>query len=394
MSQILFLYKGGRRGSPAAPIGPDEFFYGAAGLARAGYPIDSLDAEAVAALAGLANSSEPAGLGWRIARAPLATALPGFPCAVTSHLFHPAVREHLSAAETIVATTTSYAYALAALKAAGHLKRRVIALAMGIFPDVQPTWQRTLFGRLLQHIDLVALSSVEADYLRARLPKHGRIFDICFGVDTGFWTPSTHRTSAKSYVLAIGNDLQRDWTTLVSAWSSDLPQLRIVTNLDVPPLPDNVEHIRGGWHRGGLSDEMVRELYRNAALVVLPIKQTIQPSGQSAGLQAMACAAPIAISDYDGLWDRSGLRHAETCFLFRPGDPRALRKCVRAAIADPELRLRIGGAASTLVHERFTSDHMSKQLGKLILPGALPGACGDRAPKDTRPSASGSRRVS
>ncbi|MCA3245009.1 MAG: glycosyltransferase family 4 protein [Azospirillum sp.] len=393
MKPFLFLYKSGRRGSPAAPTGPDEFFYGAAGLARAGHSVDCLDSEAIAALAGIAKPSEPAGLGWRIGRAPLAAALPGFPCAVTSHLFHPAMRERLSAAETIVATTTSYAYALATLKAAGQLKSRVIALAMGIFPDVQPAWQRAFFGRLLKRIDLVALSSVEADYLRARLPKHGRISDICFGVDTGFWTPGTEQTLAKRYVLAIGNDLQRDWTTLVSAWSPELPPLRIVTRFELPPLPENVEVIRGGWHGGGLSDEAVRDLYRNAALVVLPIKQTIQPSGQSAGLQAMACAAPIAISDYDGLWDRPSLRHAETCFLFRPGDPRALRECVRAAIADPDLRLRIGRAASTLVQKCFTSDHMSKQLGALLLPGSLPGAGANQAAKTARRWASNSSRA-
>lgn len=359
---LLFLYKSGRRGSPAAPTGPDEFFYGASAIVRSGIDVATLDSDEIAALADVRAAAAPAGLAWRMARAPLAAILPGYPSVIASHLFHPAVRARLAAAGTIVATTTGHAYALASLKAAGYLRARVVALAMGIYSDAQPRRQRALFGRLLRHIELVALSPAEADFLRARLPGHAWIRDIPFGVDARFWTPGVAPADGEPYVFAIGNDNHRDWATLIAAWSPDLPKLRIVTGMKLPPTPANVEALGGNWHKGGLSDEAVRDLYRGAALVVLPIKPTIQPSGQSACLQAMACGAPVAISDYEGLWDRERLRDGHACFLFKTGDPGALAARVRAALADGPARVRVARAARAAVESRFNSDAMGAAL--------------------------------
>ncbi len=364
---ILFLYKAGRRGILESTNGPDEFFYGATGLARAGLDVATLDSDEIAALAGAADAAHPVGAFWRLARGPLAAALPGFPSVIASQVFHPAVRARLAAADTIVATTTGFAYALALLKAAGKLRARVVALAMGIFADTQPARQKALFGCLLRHIELVALSPAEAAFLRARLPGHARISSIPFGVDIEFWTPGLAPPERKDpYIFAIGNDLQRDWATLVEAWTPDLPKLKIVTGMPLPPLPANVEAIRGNWHKGGLSDESVRELYRGAALVILPIKSTIQPSGQSACLQAMACARPVVISNFPGLWDVERLRDGQTCILVPTGDADKLSAAVRQALADPMRTQALGLRARRLVEERFTSAHMAQAFAQAL----------------------------
>lgn len=365
---ILFLYKGGRRGTPAVPQGPEEFFYGAAGLVRAGYPVDMLDAEAIASLAGVRSADAPAGALWRALRVPIAAALPGFPLVVASHLLHPKVCERLSRADTIVATTTGFAYALAGLKATGRLRARTVALAMGILADSRATMQRALFARLLRHVELVAFSEAEAGFLRARLPGHPAIARISFGVDAGFWRPGVEApTASPPYVLAVGNDGNRDWATLVAAWSEDLPKLRIVTRLPLPALPANVEAVAGSWHGGGLSDAALRTQIREAALVVVPVRPTIQPSGQSACLQAMACGRPVVVTDFEGLWDRDKLRHAETCYLVPPCDPAALAATVREALKSPRAE-EIGRAARDTVERGLTSDHMAAALGAVLAP--------------------------
>lgn len=364
---ILFLYKAGRRGILESTNGPDEFFYGATGLARAGLDVATLDSDEIAALAGAADATRPVGAFWRLARRPLAAALPGFPSVIASHVFHPAVCARLAVADTIVATTTGFAYALALLKATGKLRARIVALAMGIFADTQPARQKALFGHLLRQIELIALSPAEAAFLRARLPGHTRISSIPFGVDIGFWTPGAEPSRpGEPYVFAIGNDLQRDWATLIDAWTHDLPKLKIVTGMPLPPLPANVEAIRGNWHKGGLSDESIRELYRGASLVVLPIKSTIQPSGQSACLQAMACARPVVISDFPGLWDVERLRDGETCFLAPSGDAGKLAAAVRGALMDPARTQALGLRARRLVEERFTSTHMARAFAQVL----------------------------
>jgi len=368
MTGLLFLYKAGRRGEPSRPEGPDEFFYGASGLARRGYAVTALDSAEAARLAGVPDDVTPAGAVWCLARRPLAALLPGFPTIVASHLSQPAVRARLAAADVVVATTTGLAYAAAELRARGGFAGRLIVIAMGIFADTQPQRQRLLFARLLRQATLLAISRAEADFLRARLPGHTDIHYIPFGIDATFWTPAAAGTppAARPYVLAIGNDLQRDWATLVAAWTPEMPLLRIVTQLPLPPLPANVEAIRGGWHEAALSDSQVRDLYRGAALVVLPIRQTIQPSGQSACLQAMACGKAVVLSDIDGLWDRTQMRDGHACWLVPPGDAAALGARVRAALADPDACAALGAGARGIVESHFTSDRMGEAFAAVL----------------------------
>ena len=366
MAGLLFLYKAGRRGEPARPDGPDEFFYGAAGLARRGHAVVAMDSAEAADLAGVPDDVSPAGFAWRLARRPLAALLPGFPTIIASHLAQPAVRARLAAAAVVVATTTGLAYAAAALRARGGFAGRLVVIAMGIFADSQPLRQRRIFARLLRQATLVAISRSEAEFLRARLPGHTDIHYIPFGVDVRFWTPAAMPGPERPYVLAIGNDLQRDWATLVAAWTPELPLLRIVTQLPLPPLPANIEAIRGGWHEAALSDVQVRDLYRGASLVVLPIRQTIQPSGQSACLQAMACGKAVVLSDIDGLWDRAQMRDGQSCWLVPPGDAAALGARVRMALADPSACAALGARARIVVENHFTSDRMSDALAAVL----------------------------
>jgi hypothetical protein len=101
--------------------------------------------------------------------------------------------------------------------------------------------------------------------------------------------------------------------------------LRSVTQRTVPaPLPANVEIIAGDWRTQLLSDGAVRDMVRGSRFVVVPSHDTMQPAGQSACLQAMACAKAVVLSDIAGLWDRELMRDRESCILVKPGDVAAL----------------------------------------------------------------------
>ncbi|MEK9885907.1 MAG: glycosyltransferase, partial [Pelagibacteraceae bacterium] len=46
-----------------------------------------------------------------------------------------------------------------------------------------------------------------------------------------------------------------------------------------------------------------KEFYKKARLTILPIKNTLQPSGQSVALQSMSMGVPVIITETDGFWD-------------------------------------------------------------------------------------------
>jgi len=64
-----------------------------------------------------------------------------------------------------------------------------------------------------------------------------------------------------------------------------------------------VELLSGDWKESILSDIEIRKLIQKSRLVILPLKKTFQPSGQSVALQTMACGKPVIISKTDGFWD-------------------------------------------------------------------------------------------
>ena len=148
----------------------------------------------------------------------------------------------------------------------------------------------------------------------------------------------------------------------------DFPELRIVTQLAIPAtLPANVQVIAGDWRTQKLSDEALRDMVRGSRFVVLPIHDTLQPAGQSACLQAMACGKAVVLSDIAGLWDRRLMRHGENCILVKPGDAEALSRSVRNLLDNPDVAQAIGRAARRTVEDHLNVDTMARAVQELCL---------------------------
>lgn len=192
-----------------------------------------------------------------------------------------------------------------------------------------------------------------------------RVHLVRFGVDAGFWSPGPE-PDTRDFALAIGNDDGRDYATLLAA-IGDHP-LRLHTQLPLASrgLPANVRLTRGDWHGQTLSDAEVRELYRQARLVVTPLRESAQPSGQSVTLQAMACGKPVIVSRTRGLWSPELMRHDENCWLVPAGDAAALRSAIERLSGDAELRGRLGAAARASVERHFTADAMADAIARVL----------------------------
>ena len=220
--------------------------------------------------------------------------------------------------------------------------------------------------RLLRRVALAPISRAETDYLGNQLEPSQDIEYLPFGVDLTFWTPAGEDESRGDYVLSIGNDWNRDYALLASAWKPEYPPLKVVTRLPVPTSPGPVEVIAGDWKQKLLSDEEVRILFRGARFIVLPLRQTIQPSGQSACLQAMACGKPVVLSNIAGLWDRRALVDGETCLLTPPGSVEGLQKAVEEFLGDSQRVAKIGRRARQTVENHFSLNVMVDALNSRL----------------------------
>ncbi len=369
----LYLFSSGR----TARLGenkafPTEFYYGYLELEQAGADVEMIEEDELCGEAGpearpLLKSSGPA----RLFRRLLAVPLPTYPTLVVLRFVRAAVWKRLNRYSAVVATTNGQGLALCFLKRFGLLRTDIFFVVMGVVGAGESGLQKAASRWLLRSATLLAISKSEAAHLR-RLVPGADIHYVPFGVDNAFWTPSRSRsaTADEPYVLSIGNDLRRDYRTLISAWRDDFPKLRIVTRLPVHSDRANIEVIQGGWREQVLSDDDVLELFRGALFVILPIHKTVQPSGQSACLQAMACGKAVVLSDIEGLWDRALMVDDQTCLLVPPEEPGSLGRTIDRLITDGALRDRIGTAGRQIVDQSLNVQVMAAAMADILSIGA------------------------
>ena len=201
-------------------------------------------------------------------------------------------------------------------------------------------------------------------YLRGEVgltPQRARF--IPDKVDHRFFTPGGRRGGG--YVLSVGRE-QRDYDTLLEA----LAPLRVPgvivsgspwSHHSARPLstPDHIKL------RSGLSYRSLRELYRNARAVVIPVRPgTSYAAGVNGILEAMACATPVIASDTPGLsgYVRDGIDGRTVA----AGDAAALRRAVQELWEDPVQARRLGDAGRDIVERDRTVDHFVERVAGLV----------------------------
>ena len=354
--RLAFVYLQGRSARLAELArgeAPSEFFYGAAELAAAGHTVEHFEFAPQ-------SPSPMRAAGMDLLRRAYLT-----PPKVLGHTWMNAwaFSPRLNEFDCVVATSGHHAFALAGCAAVGRLRRPVVGIQCGLLHYPYSALRRAITRGLLNRMHSMSFGEAEhAPTLEAFRLDPARLSVNQFGVDPRFWTPEGGR---EDFVLAIGNDSRRDYATLLAAAEEIAAPIRLVTRLPLPePLPGNVTVLRGSWHDRTLSDADIRQLYRRARCVITPLHNTLQPSGQSVTLQAMACGAPVVLTRTRGLWNPDALRDGENIRLVSPSQPRELAAAARALLADSAALQRLGEAGRRYVLEHGNIADFARRIGE------------------------------
>ena len=360
-SKIAFLFKNGRRERLDAVTNedaPSEFFYGFPQLRQRGVDVTLVEegdldfpARDTILNKGLAS---------------LSTAFFGFHAPVTWQLCKEKTRNLLNSFDIVIATTNLQTICLGIACRLGFVRCRIIGIGMGIVPLEYGGFRRRVVRWSLRRVDLILLSRGELDTLGHTGSEQNQASYLPFGVCHRFWSPGDVG-NCDDYILSVGNDPYRDYPTLIEAWRPDFPKLKIVTRRKIPAgYPANIEVITGSSDSHPLSDAELRDLIRGSRFAVVPVRETVQPSGQSACLQAMACGKAVILSDIQGLWDRELMQDGINCLLVPPGDVSALSRVAQELLDNPERTSRIGLAARQTIEEHLNVDAMTETLSHLL----------------------------
>lgn len=327
--RIAFVYSEGRLSRDQEDT-PSEFFYGYRELKRRGLDVEIVE-----------TGPEVANLWTRAYNLLLNPITPARTSGSSLYQAY-AMLDRLQPFDCVVATYAQSALGLGFWKNLGRLKPALVGIQCGLVNYPLPLSRRKTTAWFLYRQTTALFAGTELPEMVRRFDlRPERIRSCDFGVDLSYWQMSDQPRQDR--VLAVGNDGRRDYETLLAAAAQTGAPTRLVTKKVLPePLPPNVEHLRGDWHRQALTDAGLRAEYQSALCVIVPLSETLQPSGQSVAMQAMACGTPVIMSRTGGYWGDGWLEEGRDIVLVPPGDPAALAAAIQRFRENPAAAAGMG----------------------------------------------------
>lgn len=365
--KVLYLFKPGRqeRISQLAHCKmPDDFFYGFPHMKSEGYQVDII--EETPSPARVNSLKNQMALLKESLLLKMGLSTPLFVSIFNGAFIH--IMEELNKYDYIITTTDSIGLTMAYYKKKKRLTPSIIFIEMGLSDQLYSMRERNHFAftlrkpfikKLLKECKkIISLGKGSFYFFEKEFEPINKHFEfIPFGVDVNFWGEGPDTTNNRRGVLFIGNDLNRDFSLVVQI-ARTLKEIKfkfVTSRLHEDEMPKNVELIKGDWRNSLLTDKEVRNLYYESSFVIVPLKDSLQPSGQSVALQAMACGKAVILTRTRGLWEPEYMLHGENCWLVEPNNPEQLSEAIRHLGNNPKEVKRLGNNAKRLVELRYKS---------------------------------------
>ncbi len=269
--------------------------------------------------------------------------------------------DELSKYDCIVATTSGIAFALGLLKKIKALPPPLVSIQCGIFNNPYKKVGKHLTSALMEEMHNVYFG--EGEFIQSKkVFSSAKINNsVCqYGVDLQFWGDGDKKKK-KSYVLCVGNDGRRDFDCLLRAAHLISSEIRLLTRRKITgSLSENVTLLNSDWGSQSINDYELKILYQEALCVVIPLIDSVQPSGQSVALQAMACGTPVVITETPGFWDRRVLRDEKELLFIKGGDPIDLARKVNRILEDRTFAENIATQALNCLNSNYSIEHFSQ----------------------------------
>jgi glycosyltransferase involved in cell wall biosynthesis len=249
--------------------------------------------------------------------------------------------------------------------------RRAFKLGMTIIlidPALSPGYPRRkrLQDYVMPRVDHVILfGRVQVDYVAREYEGTVRASFVYHRADVNFYKPSdATQIPSDPYVFSIGLDESRDFETLAEAARRCRQELgvqhRFLLQTTRAVAQPGVLEI----NREPVSYVRLRELYRQASVVVLPLHDRLHAGGINTLLEAMATGRPVVVSASRGIADY--VTDGETARVVEAGNAQAMSRAIADLLAAPQAAQQLGENARKFVVERCQNGAYAASLADII----------------------------
>lgn len=235
-------------------------------------------------------------------------------------------------------------------------------LAWDLSPDTVWRLRSRVQDYVLPRIEgILTIQSSQVPYIAERWGSHVRALVVGYMIDTDFYQPQYNEPP--EYILAVGDDLERDFPTLLAAMEGISSELIIKTKLELPLDPHKHSLVRQIAER--LEFPAFRSLYARSRFVVLPLKpHPLNASGVTTLAEAFAMGKAVIVSSSDGI--RDFLVPDENCLMVPAHDVDALRAAIERLLREPETCERLGRSARQFAEEHFSKPVFARHFAETL----------------------------
>lgn len=244
------------------------------------------------------------------------------------------------------------------------LGKRIIYLD-AMFNLPRRNWRRFLAKISIFASDMVvaySLTQINAWSQRLHVPVSKFAF-FPYALDIDFYRQIASSDVAAPYILAVGRDMGRDFSTLIQAIEGTSLRLKLVTlPYLLPPEATGSSEI-DIFER--VSYERLFELYAGASMVVVPLKEAIfYPSGIRAVFESALLGKAVIVTRTPVLEEY--LVADQEVLYVSPKDVQELRQAILRLTTDHKLRRRLEINAKERVREEYGMSKFASLLAEQV----------------------------
>tara|TARA_B100000282_G_scaffold290151_1_gene260774 strand:- start:83 stop:985 length:903 start_codon:yes stop_codon:yes gene_type:complete len=232
---------------------------------------------------------------------------------------------------------------------------------------------RNLILKLFIQINdkFIFLGIGEFENARKNYKQNNKFVFFPFCVDSTFWKSNgEYKPSKRNKILFIGNDGNREFEKVIeiAKLMKNREFLFVSSNIEINSVKlENVEVISGNWNKSLLTDIEVRDIYERSLITILPLKNTLQPSGQSVTLQSMSCGVPVIISNTKGFWDSDNLKNNVHLIKLEDNSIDNWISKINKILENKELLNKISQNGVDLIGKKYDINKFNEYLEKTII---------------------------